>query len=164
MNTHPISYPLHEGCFLTLPPATDQTINILSFLDPEHQAYDIIVNRAELKPDESVDDFLNAQAERMQRFTPGYTPEPEQIRHQIGPAQLPVVQTANKYLHQGKWMNQISSVITLPADPQRNPQQRKLIIFTLASHGEFTDAQRQHYRRMINSFTPEQTPCTDDNC
>lgn len=163
MSTQPLSYPLHEGFFLTLPPAVDQTINILSFLDPQHHAYDIIINRAELRPDETVDDFLNEQAGRMQRFTPGYTPEPQQIRHQIGPAQLPVVQTANKYLHQGKWMNQISSVITLPPEPQLNPLQRKLIIFTLASHGEFTDAQRQHYRRMINSFTPQQSSPGLDN-
>ena len=163
MSTQPLSYPLHEGSFLTLPPQVDQTINILSFLDPQQHAYEIIINRAELKPDETVDDFLNIQAERMQRFTPGFTPEPQQIRHQIGPAQLPVVQTANKYLHQGKWMNQISSVIMLPVDTQLNPQQRKIIIFTLASHEAFTDAQRQHYRRMINSFTPQQSLPGDHN-
>lgn len=155
MNTQPLSYPLHEGSFLTLPPQADQTINILSFSDPQQQPYDIIVNRALLKEDETVDDFLATQMERMQRFTPGFVAEEQQVRHHIGPSQLPVVQTANKYLHQGKWMNQISSVISLPCCPQFNPQQRKIIIFTLASPGEFTDAQRQHYRRLINSFTPQ---------
>lgn len=163
MDMTPLSYPLPEGSFLTLPPLADQTINILSFFDPQEQQYEIIINRAELNQEQTVDDFLDSQQQKMQRFTPGFTPEEEKIRHQIGPSQLPVLQTANKYLHEGKWIKQISSFITLPYHPYLNPLQRKIIIFTLASHGEFSHSQRQHYLRMINSFTPLQPSSTESD-
>lgn len=91
-------------------------------------------------------------------LTAGYTPEGDNLHHEIGPSKLPVLQAANRYLDNGVWTSQIMSVIHLPNDPQRNPTQRKIIILTIAAQGEFSDEQRRHYVRIINSFTPGETP------
>lgn len=60
-------------------------------------------------------------------------------------------------MHEGEWTHQVLSIIKLPFDPLLNPDQRKLVIFALASPNEFTDAQRSHYVRIINSFNPAQS-------
>lgn len=53
----PITYPLNEGTFLTLQPVMDWSINIIRFRDDENKEYNIIINRAELEEDQTVDEF-----------------------------------------------------------------------------------------------------------
>lgn len=158
MTNQPINYPLPEGSFLTLPPDADFTINILKFTDSVGAPYEVIINRTELTEGQTIDEFYALQQERMRMLTAGYTPEGDNLHHEIGPSKLPVLQAANRYLNNGVWTSQIMSVIHLPSDPQHNPTQRKIIILTIAAEGEFSEEQRRHYVRIINSFTPGETP------
>ena len=154
MSTKLISYPLNEGTFMTLVPQEDQSINILRYMDGENNPYNILINRATLEQDQTVDEFCTQQWEKMKRLVPGFQIEGENLKHEIGPAKLPVLQTANKFLEDGVWVRQVSSVITLPWHPQLNPHSRRLMVFTLATNGDFSEAQRKHYVRIINSFSP----------
>lgn len=158
MTNQPVYYPLPEGRFLTLPPDADFTINILKFTDSLGTPYEVIINRTELTEGQTIDEYYALQQERMRMMTAGYTPEGDNLHHEVGPSKLPVLQAANRYLDNGVWTSQIMSVIQLPSDPQYNPTQRKIIILTIAVQGEFSDAQRRHYVRIINSFTPTETP------
>lgn len=158
MSNKLVTYPINEGTFMTLDPQNDQSINILRYFDEDANQYNIMVNRATLEPEQTVDDFCEKQWENMKRFVPGFEVEGKNLKHEIGPSRLPVLQTANKFLEDGKWVKQISSIITLPHHPQQNPDSRKLLVFTLASNGEFTEAQRKHYVRVINSFIPAEAP------
>ncbi|WP_422387618.1 hypothetical protein [Erwinia aphidicola] len=47
--------------------------------------------------------------------------------------------------------------------PQRNPDSRKLLVFTLAVNKDFTETQRKHYVRIINSFIPAETPLSSES-
>lgn len=157
MNNKPVTYPLPEGSFLTLAPDADYSVNILKFSDAAGQPYDLIINRTELAEGQTIETFYEMQQERMRMKTPGYTPEGDHLNHEIGPSRLPVLQAANRYLENGVWTSQIMSVIKLPYDPVVNPEQRKIIIMTIATQGEFSEDQRRHYVRIINSFTPLET-------
>lgn len=139
---------------MTFLPQEDQSINILRYMDEDNNPYNILINRAMLQEDQTVDDFCEQQWERMKRQVPGFEIEGKNLKHEIGPAKLPVLQTANKFLEDGVWVRQVSSVITLPWHSKFNPHSRKLMVFTLATNGDFSEAQRKHYVRIINSFTP----------
>ncbi|MEA1064066.1 DcrB-related protein [Erwinia sp. HR93] len=158
MSKKAITYPLNEGAFMTLVPQQDQSINILRYTDAEDNPYNIIINRAALEPEQTVDDFCEKQWERMKRSVPGFEVEGKNLKHEIGPAKLPVLQTANKFLEDGAWVKQVTSIITLPQHPVLNPGARKLLVFTLATNGDFTEEQRKHYVRIINSFMPAEMP------
>ncbi|MGD8107632.1 DcrB-related protein [Pantoea sp. FN0302] len=158
MSKKPVTYPLNEGSFMTFDPQEDQSINILRFMDDDHNAYNILINRATLEQDQTVDDFCEKQWDKMKRFVPGFEVEGKNLKHEIGPAKLPVLQTANKFLEDGAWVRQVSSIVTLPWHPRLNPHSRKLIVFTLAANNDFTEAQRKHYVRIINSFIPADAP------
>lgn len=158
MSTKPVTYPLNEGSFMTFDPQEDQSINILRFMDDDHNPYNILINRATLEQDQTVDDFCEKQWDKMKRFVPGFEVEGKNLKHEIGPAKLPVLQTANKFLEDGAWVRQVSSIVTLPWHPRLNPHSRKLIVFTLATNNDFTEAQRKHYVRIINSFIPADAP------
>ena len=158
MTKKPVTYPLPEGTFLTLPPDADYSVNILKYTDEENRPYEIIINRAQLAAGQTVGDFYEMQQQRMRQFTPGYTPEGEVITHELGPSKLPVLQAANRFLNNGEWTKQILSVIHLPGESSLNPAHNNLVIFTLATTGEFTDSQRRHYVRIMNSFTAAETP------
>lgn len=158
MSNKPVTYPLNEGAFATSMPQEDQSVNILRFLDEANNTYNILINRATLEPDQTVDQFCEAQWEKMKRFVPGFEVEGKNLKHEIGPAKLPVLQTANKFLEDGAWVRQVSSIITLPWHPLKNPQSRRLLVFTLATNNDFTETQRKHYVRIINSFVPDDAP------
>lgn len=97
----------------------------------------------------------------MQRRVPGFEVEGKNLKHEIGPAKLPVLQSANKYLEDGHWVKQVLSVIILPYHPQLNPKSRNLIIFTLVTNDDFTEYQLKHYVKIINSFVPKEMPLSD---
>ncbi|MTD38248.1 DUF1795 domain-containing protein [Erwinia sp. CPCC 100877] len=158
MSKKPVTYPLNEGTFVTLNPQEDRSINILRYMDDDNNPYNILINRATLEEDQTVDEFCESQTERMKNFVPGFEVEGKNLKHEIGPAKLPVLQTANKFLEDGSWVHQVSSIVTLPWHPTLNPANRKLLVFTLAANNEFTEAQRKHYVRIINSFVPLETP------
>jgi hypothetical protein len=162
MNKKPIIYPINEGSFVTLGLQEDQTINILRYMDVDNNPYNILINRASLEENQTVDSFCEKQWEKMKRFVPGFEVEGKNLKHEIGPAKLPVLQTANKFLEDGGWVRQVSSIITLPWHPQLNPYSRKLLIFTLAANNDFTEIQRKHYVRIINSFNPIETPLIEN--
>lgn len=163
MSIKPVNYPLNEGSFMTLPPQEDNSINILRYRDEDNNPYNILINRATLEQDQTVDDFCEQQWERMKRLVPGFEIEGKNLKHEIGPAKLPVLQTANKFLEDGIWVRQVSSVVTLPWHPNLNPFSRKLMVFTLAANGDFSEAQRKHYVRIINSFSPIESPLNEGN-
>ncbi|URQ60470.1 DcrB-related protein [Pantoea alhagi] len=158
MSKKPVTYPLNEGSFMTFDPQEDQSINILRFMDDDHNPYNILINRATLEQDQTVDNFCEKQWDKMKRYVPGFEVEGKNLKHEIGPAKLPVLQTANKFLEDGAWVRQVSSIVTLPWHPRLNPHSRKLIVFTLAANNDFTEAQRKHYVRIINSFIPADAP------
>jgi len=158
-----IIYPVNEGVFSTYQPQEDQSINILRYMDEENNPYNILINRATLDEDQSVDDFCEKQWEKMKRSVPGFEVEGKNLKHEIGPAKLAVLQTANKFLEEGVWIKQVSSIVTLPVHPQRNPDSRKLLVFTLAVNKDFTETQRKHYVRIINSFIPAETPLSSES-
>ena len=139
---------------MTVAPVVDQSINILRFRDEEQNPYNILINRVTLLEGKTPEEFCDDQVERMQRFVPGFSEEGKRLTHEIGPAKLPLIQMANKYLEDGKWVKQVISVITLPYHPRINPAKRNLIIFTLAVDEDFTESQRKHYVKIINSFVP----------
>ncbi len=158
MSNKPVAYPLNEGSFMTFDPQEDQSINILRYMDEDHNPYNILINRATLEEDQTVDDFCEKQWDKMKRFVPGFEVEGKNLKHEIGPAKLAVLQTANKFLEDGAWVRQVSSIVTLPWHPHLNPSSRKLVVFTLAVNNDFTEAQRKHYVRIINSFIPTEAP------
>jgi len=158
MSKKPVTYPLNEGNFMTFDPQEDQSINILRYMDDDHNPYNILINRATLEQDQTVDDFCEKKWDKMKRFVPGFEVEGKNLKHEIGPAKLPVLQTANKFLEDGAWVRQVSSIVTLPWHPRLNPNSRKLMVFTLAASNDFTEAQRKHYVRIINSFIPAEAP------
>lgn len=163
MSSKPTVYPLNEGTFMTFMPQEDQSINILRYMDEENRPYNILINRATLEQDQTVDEFCEQQCERMKRLVPGFEVEGKNLKHEIGPAKLPVLQTANKFLEDGVWVRQVSSVVTLPWHPDLNPYSRRLMVFTLATNDDFSEAQRKHYVRIINSFTPVEIAVSQEN-
>ena len=163
MSKTPITYPLNEGTFMTFTPQEDRSTNILRYMDDEHNPYNILINRATLEQDQTVDDFCEKQWEKMKHSVPGFDVEGKNLKHEIGPAKLPVLQTANKFLEEGIWIRQVSSIITLPWHPHINPDSRKLLVFTLAVNNDFTEAQRKHYVRIINSFIPIESPLSAES-
>ncbi len=70
---------------------------------------------------------------------------------------MKVVQIANSYLKEGERLQQVQSLIKLPYHKDTNPNNNRLIIFTLSRTGEFTEYQRKHYVRVLNSLTPNST-------
>lgn len=156
MNSKQITFPIYEGSFMTVAPVVDQSINILRFRDEQDKPYNILINRVTLLEGKTPDDFCESQVDRMKRFVPGFEEEGKRLKHEIGPAKLPLIQMANKYLEEGEWVKQVISVVTLPYHPQINPDKRNLIIFTLAADEDFTDSQRKHYVKVINSFVPNE--------
>lgn len=163
MSAKPENYLLNEGSFMTFAPQEDQSINILRYRDLDDNPYNILINRAQLEQDQTVDDFCEKQWERMKRQVPGFEVEGKNLKHEIGPAKLPVVQTAHKFMEDGAWVRQVTSIISLPWHPRINPLSRKLLIFTLAVNDDFTEAQRKHYVRIINSFTPVESSLNAEN-
>lgn len=160
MSNKPVIYQLNEGNFMTFDTQEDRSINILRYRDDEDNPYNILINRALLESDQTLDDFCEKEWERMKRFVPGFEVEGKNLKHEIGPAKLPVLQTASKFLEEGAWVHQISSIIALPWHPRLNPDSRKLVVFTLAANSDFTEAQRKHYVRIINSFVPVDSPAS----
>lgn len=160
MSSKQVVYPLNEGTFMTFRPQEDQSINILRYRDEENKPYNILINRATLEEDQTVDEFCEQQWEKMKRLVPGFEIEGKNLKHEIGPAKLPVLQTANKFLEDGVWVRQVSSVVSLPWHPEMNPHSRRLMVFTLATNDTFSEAQRKHYVRIINSFAPVEVVAT----
>ncbi len=87
-------------------------------------------------------------------ITAGFQVEGKLLKHEIGPAKLPVVQVANHYLQDGKKFRQVQSIMQLPYHSLTNTDGRSVLIFTLNTDGEFTEYQRKHYVQIINSFNP----------
>ncbi|WP_130832898.1 DcrB-related protein [[Erwinia] mediterraneensis] len=158
MNQNNMTYRLYEGEFLTLAPDLDQTVNILMFRDPEEKEYSVLINRAFLEQDQSLMQFCESEIGKMRNTLSAFQEEGKRLQHQIGPFRLPVIQVANRYLHQGKMTRQVQSIIQLPRHEISNPLNNRIIIFTLSTVNDFTEHQRRHYVKIINSFTPDTTP------
>lgn len=158
MNKNTIQYHLYEGEFLTWAPDLDHSVNILLFRDPAEKEYSILINRAFLEKDQTLEQFCENETGKMRDTLSAFQEEGKMLKHQIGPFKLPVIQIANRYLHQGKVTRQVQSIIQLPYHKISNPANNRIIIFTLNTVNDFTEYQRQHYVKIINSFTPETTP------
>lgn len=148
------SYAIAEGYFLTPLPVLDTSINILRYFDEGEKDYTIIINRTLLKDQQTVDDFCNKEWARMERIVPGFQREGTIMRHEIGPSKLPVVQIASRHLEAGDVVRQVVSVVKLPYHSDFNSSENKLVIFTLATRDQFTEKQRKHYVKILNSFIP----------
>lgn len=155
MSNSPYDYHMYEGNFLTPRPVLDRSVNLLMFRDDEDKEYQIVINRVLLPEGKEVDVWCEEEMEKLRNKLPGFNIEGKLLKHEIGPAKIPIVQVANRYLHEGKIKKQIQSIMRLPEDTVHNPLNREMIIFTLISEGEFTEYQRKHYVQVINSFTPK---------
>lgn len=151
-------YTLFEGTFVTEPPVIDRSVNILMFRDPDNNEYNLLINRTLLEEDQTIDNFCEAQVEALRQKLPGFQIEGKLIKHEIGPAKIPVIQVANRYLQDGKTIRQVQSIMKLPLHNQANPSGNGVIIFTLHAEEEFSEYQRKHYVQIINSFNPEMSP------
>lgn len=150
-----LSYKLIEGHFLSSPPVLDRSVNVLMFRDPEDNEYNIMINRATLEEEESLDAYCERQIEQLRNKLPGFKIEGKTLKSEIGPAKLPVLQISNSYLQDGNTVRQVQSIIKLPWHAVMNHTEREIIIFTLHSVGEFTEYQRRHYVQAINTFQPD---------
>lgn len=153
-----ITYKVLEGSFLTDIPVVDVSVNVMRFRDPEKLEYNILINRAMMAKDQTLVSFCERQIQTMQNTLPGFQSEGKQLEHHIGPARLPVVQVAHRYLDGGNNVRQVQSYAQLPQHPDYNPENNMLMIFTLVADQDFTEFQRQHYVQVINSFTPISKP------
>lgn len=149
------NYTMYEGSFLTNSPVVEQSVNILRYRDPEDNEYNIIINRATLVEDQTLEEFCEKEIEALRNKLPGFQVEGKLLTHAIGPAKLPVVQVANNFLQDGERTRQVQSIMRLPRNNVYNPDNRAILIFTLTATGEeFTEYQRKHYVKIINSFNP----------
>lgn len=148
-------YHLTEGVFLTTPPVMDRSIQILMFRDPEEKEYRIVITRAALAEDQTQEAWVEQEMENLRFRLPGFQTEGKQLKHQIGPAKLDVIQIANRYFDDGDVVRQVQSVVKLPKHKTYNPANRDVLVFTLqANNEEFTEYQRKHYVQIINSYSP----------
>jgi hypothetical protein len=154
MKTKSSTYTIFEGTFLTSAPVLDRSVNILMFKDPDNYEYNIIINRILLEEDDTTEAFCEKEMDALRNKLPGFQIEGKLLKHEIGPAKLPVVQIANNYLQDGKRFRQVQSIMQLPHHPVTNTDGRSVLIFTLISDSEFTEYQRKHYVQIINSFNP----------
>ncbi|WP_241627632.1 DcrB-related protein [Rosenbergiella epipactidis] len=154
MNNSFYDYQMYEGSFLTVRPVLDRSVNLLMFRDEENKEYQIVINRVLLPEEKEVEAWCEEEMEKLRNKLPGFNIEGKLLKHEIGPAKIPIVQVANRYLHEGKTKKQIQSIMRLPEDAVYNPLNREIVIFTLVSESEFTEYQRKHYVQVINSFTP----------
>ncbi|MCX8958684.1 DcrB-related protein [Erwinia psidii] len=155
MSKKKLSYILYEGKILTEEPTFDQSVNVLRFLDPEDNEYTILINRAFLTEEQTLEEFCDSQMTFMTNTMPAFTVEGKKLTSQIGPAKLPVVQIANSFYLDGKIMKQVQTMVSLPYHPVINSTRKNVIIFTLNAEKDFTEYQRKHYVQLINSFDPE---------
>ncbi|EKN6260678.1 DcrB-related protein [Yersinia enterocolitica] len=156
MNANSSTYSIFEGTFLTTAPVLDQSVNILMFRDPDNHEYTIIINRALLDEEQTPEDFCEKEMEALRNKLPGFQIEGKLLKHELGPAKLPVVQVANNFLQDGEITRQVQSIVLLPYHAISNPANRVVLIFTLTTAGgEFTEHQRKHYVQIINSFNPK---------
>lgn len=153
-----ITYEVLEGDFLTDIPVVDVTVNVMRFRDPDDYEYNIIINRVMMAENQTVVSFCEKQMQTMQNTLPGFKSEGKQLEHKIGPAKLPVVQVAHRYLENGNFVRQVQSYTQLPEHPDYNPRNNMLMVFTLVADQDFTDFQRKHYVQVMNSFTPKTKP------
>lgn len=153
-----ITYQALEGTFLTSIPVMDITVNVLRFRDPEGNEYNILINRVMMEKDQTVVTFCEKQMQTMENILPGFKSEGKQLEHKIGPARLPVVQVAHRYLEDGNTIRQVQSYAKLPQHPDYNPGNNMLMVFTLSADKNFTEFERKHYIQVINSFTPKTEP------
>ncbi|MGE9553376.1 DcrB-related protein [Erwinia amylovora] len=158
MSKNKSTYILYEGSLLTEAPVFDQSVNVLRFRDPDDFEYTILVNRAFLDDEQTLEQFCEAQMTFMTNTMPAFAVEGKQLKSEIGPAKLPVVQIANRFYLDGKLMKQVQTMVALPFHPVVNSSRKNIIIFTLNAEKEFTEYQRKHYVQLINSFDPEDTP------
>jgi len=158
MSQENLSYSIYEGGFFTKEPVLDQTINILMFRDDKDNEYNIFINRATMDEEQTPENYCEVEMENMKNELPGFQVEGKLLKHELGPAKLPVVQVANKYLQDGKIVKQVQSIISLPYHKVSNSETNRVIIFTLQANDEFTEYQRKHYVQIINSFMPVVSP------
>lgn len=151
------NYAILEGCFQSVTPLLDRSVNILMFRDPDDNEYNILINRATLEEDQKPEDFCEAQIELLRNTLPGFQLEGKLLKSEIGPARLSVVQIANQYLKDGNKVRQVQSIIKLPWHAKTNYNEREVIIFTLNANQDFTEYQRKHYVHIINSFQPAES-------
>ncbi|MGV3346066.1 DcrB-related protein [Enterobacteriaceae bacterium LUAb1] len=154
MSTKQLSYKLYEGTFQTEEPVLDRTVNLMLFRDPDGKEYQIIITRVSLQEDQTPEEWCETELSRLQNTLPGFQMDGKQLTHAIGPAKLPVIQVANRYLLDGNMTLQVQTIIKLPQHSRYNPAETDMIIFSLNAIDDFTEYQRKHYVQVINSFTP----------
>ena len=150
----PQTYSLYEGSFQSVAPVIDRSVNVLMFRDADNNEYNIMINRAMLEDEQTLEAYCEQQIEQLRNKLPGFQMEGKLLRHEIGPAKLPVVQIANQYLQDGNVVRQVQSLIQLPWHATANHQEREVVIFTLYAATEFSEQQRKHYIQVINTFQP----------
>ncbi len=155
MKMQKYSYNLYEGTFISEQPVLDRSIQILMFRDPANNEYQIIINRATLGEDQDIEAWCNSEMDSLRNKLPGFDMEGKMLKHEIGPAKLQVIQVANHFLSDGDTVRQVQSVMKLPMNPRYNPLGNDILIFTLNALNEFTEYQRKHYVKVINSFSPD---------
>lgn len=158
MSTKPLTYTLYEGTITTDVPVIDHSVNILMYRDPDQKEYNIVINRAYLDENQTCEQFCEKEMETLRNRLPAFEREGKLLKTEIGPLKLPVIQVANKYINEGKWNRQVQSIIQLPYHELTNPDSDRIIIFTLNTTDEFTEYQRKHYVKVINSFKPLTSP------
>ena len=155
MSSKNTMYSITEGVFITEPPVMDRSIQILMFRDPSDHEYRVVITRAALAKEQTQEEWIEKEMENLRFCLPGFQIEGKQLKHQIGPAKLDVIQVANRYLDEGDVVRQVQSVIKLPKHERYNPIERDVLVFTLqANNEEFTEYQRKHYVQIINSYSP----------
>ena len=158
MSMKNLTYTLYEGAFITDAPALDHSVNILMYRDPDQNGYNIVINRACLDDDQTAEQYCEQEMEALRNRLPAFEMEGKILKTEIGPLKLPVIQVANKYIYEGEWNRQVQSIIQLPWHKITNPDSNRIIVFTLNTTDEFTEYQRKHYVKVINSFKPFTSP------
>ncbi|WP_312240112.1 DcrB-related protein [Pantoea sp.] len=154
MSSKKMTYTLYEGTFTTEVPVMDHSVNILMFRDPDEKEYNIVINRTYLDKDQTLESFCEKEMDALRKRLPAFEMEGKMLKSEIGPLKLSVIQVANQYINEGKVNRQVQSAIQLPFHAVTNPDSDRIIIFTLNSTQEFTEHQRKHYVKIINSFAP----------
>ncbi|MFH8136217.1 DcrB-related protein [Pantoea osteomyelitidis] len=162
MSIKNLTYTLYEGTFITDAPALEESVNILRYRDPDQKEYNIVINRAFLDDEQTAEQYCEQEMDALRDRLPAFEMEGKMLKNEIGPLKLPVIQVANKYLYEGEWNRQVQSIIQLPYHKITNPNSNHIIVFTLNTTNEFTEYQRKHYVKIINSFKPFTSPLKVD--
>ncbi|MDF0604401.1 DcrB-related protein [Neisseriaceae bacterium TC5R-5] len=155
-----MNYLLPEGGFKTaIKPLADRSVNVLMFEDQENKnIYSIMINRDQTRIGETLIGYCERQLADLTIKLKDFKQERKLVNHRLGNAKLPIVQVVSRHKEANEECLQVQTVVQLPSqdnvDDSENVGADKVLVFTLSSNREFTEAQRKHYVQLINSFIP----------